>query len=729
MMNLLLGVLIFLAGFAMAWRLSSRRRCAAGSAEQAVCLDTVCIGGVCGLLDQTLAGVYVIQDGAFRYVNDRLLEIFGCQRADMETGIETFMAWAVDAEDRILVRENIRRRLSGEVRSLRYSLRAYKRDGSRITLEIQGALSDFGGRPAITGIVLDMTAQRQAEAVLATENRFIAAVLDTVGALVIVLDRQGRVVRCNSECERVSGYRADELVGAPIWTRLLPEDEQRSVQAVFEELLAGNFPNCCENRWLHRQGTERLIAWSNTALLDEHGEVEFVIGTGIDITERHRMEQALKDSEARYRLLFNSGYDAIMVHGAVPGELPGAFIEVNHLACERLGYSREEFRRLTPADIDVDCPPEAYQEIARQLETRGHALFERVHRARDGRHIPVEINTHAFRLHGQPVALSIARDITERKLAEAALRESEARLREITSELGDGIYVLDRNGNLDFMNRAAERMLGWSEQELLGQNAHEIFHFQKPDGTPVPVCECPVYQAMHSGETYHVLEDWFTRKSGELFPVSFVAAPLHREGEIIGSVAAFQDITARKVAEERIRYMAHHDMLTGLPNRALLNDRLEQVLAVARRRRHSFALLFLDLDHFKEINDTFGHDVGDSLLRQVAGLLKDCVRETDTIARMGGDEFVLLLSELRGPDDAEIIADKVVSTLDRPVENSGQISRIAASVGIAVYPDDGDDAQTLIKHADAAMYQVKETGRNGYRSFGKPLPVAEKTVE
>lgn len=541
------------------------------------------------LVEQSLAGIYIFQDDVFRYANPKFLEIFGGSMADITS--PSFIAWAVVEEDLAMVRENIRKRLAGEVESVRYNIRARKMDGTPISIEAHGTVAEYEGRPAIIGVMLD-------------------------------------------------------------------------------------------------------------------------------VTERRQMEEALRESEERYRELFNSGNDAILVHPILPGGVPGCFTEVNDLACRRLDYTREELLHLSPADIDdpasIDEDPTKF---IHRVAAAGHALFERVHVAKDGRKIPVEINTHLFDLKGQTVALSIARDITERKLAEAALRESEARMREITSELGDGIYVLGQDGGLTFMNKAAEQMLGWSEAELLGKNAHEAFHYQKPDGTRVTVCDCPVYQAMHSGETYRIQEDYFTRKDGTMFPVSFVAAPLHRGGKVAGSVAAFQDITERRQAEERIRYMAHHDMLTGLPNRAMLTDRLNQALARAKRRSRQLAVMFLDLDRFKLINDTLGHDVGDELLKAVAQRLGESFREEDTVARIGGDEFVVLLNEITCGEDAALVASKLIKAVTSPVETGGHTLLVTTSIGIALYPTDGTDAVALLKNADIAMYQAKEGGRNGHRFF------------
>ncbi len=553
------------------------------------------------LVQQSLAGLYVIQDDSFRYINDRFLEIFACDRADVGA-VEPFLAWAVVEQDRPTVRENLRKRLAREVESLRYAIQGRRKDGRPLYIEIHGRRGEYEGRPAIIGLLLDVTPRQQAVEELAREHRFISAVLDTVGALVVVLDGQGRIVRFNRECERVSGYRSDEMLGRRVWDELIPEPERQGVAEVFANLQAGHFPHHYENHWLTRHGEQRLIAWTNTVLLDAAGQVEFVIGTGLDITDRRRME--------------------------------------------------------------------------------------------------------------------------------VTLRESEARLREITSELGDGIYVLDHAGHLTFMNRAAQEMLGWSESELLGLSAHESFHYQKPDGTQVPVCDCPVYKSIHSGETYRVHEDYFTRRDGTLFPVSFVSTPLHRGGEIIGSVAAFQDISERKAAQERIHHMAHHDMLTGLPNRALLGERLTWMLAQARRRSQGLAVVFMDLDGFKQVNDSLGHDVGDALLKVVAGRLKSCLRESDTVARLGGDEFVMLLADVVQPEVAAGVAEKVIEAVNRSILLNEHALHVGVSVGIALYPAHGDDSQTLMKHADWAMYQAKEAGRNDYCFYpATRMPSFRRTPE
>lgn len=298
-------------------------------------------------------------------------------------------------------------------------------------------------------------------------------------------------------------------------------------------------------------------------------------------------------------------------------------------------------------------------------------------------------------------------------------RQARTMLREIAATLGEGVYVLDQNGLVTFVNPEAERLLGWSAEELIGRNGHDLFHYQRPDGTHLAYADCPVHQAIRTGQTYRMLNDWIIRKDGTILPISMVSSPLMRGGRIVGSVAAFQDITPLLAAEEQIRQLAYHDSLTNLPNRRLLLDRLDQALSQARRHQRALALMFLDLDHFKEINDTLGHDVGDELLKQVAARLEDAIRGGDTVSRQGGDEFVVLLADIAQAQDAILVADKILRALRLPITVGDHNLRISASIGIASYPADGaDDPKELMKKADIALYAAKKAGRDKYRFYG-----------
>lgn len=314
------------------------------------------------------------------------------------------------------------------------------------------------------------------------------------------------------------------------------------------------------------------------------------------------------------------------------------------------------------------------------------------------------------RLQRSEDLMRAARDEAERLVAKDDL---------LLSSLGEGVYGVDHAGMCNFINPAACTMLALSQEEVIGRDQHVLFHSRQGDGTPYPHEQCPIYLTLQDGQKRN-REDAFLR-DGQLFPVYLSVTPMWRNGDIVGAVVVFQDISERKQAELQIRQLAYYDMLTGLPNRRLLLDRCEHALTQAARFRRSLAVMFLDLDRFKQINDSQGHMAGDELLRQVAMRLQTCVRAGDTVARPGGDEFVILLAEIAQPADAALVADKVIASLQLPVPVQGGLIQITTSIGIAVYPVDGDDdMQELMKKADLAMYQAKEAGRNGYRFYEPP---------
>ncbi|MFA6062596.1 MAG: diguanylate cyclase [Gallionella sp.] len=294
----------------------------------------------------------------------------------------------------------------------------------------------------------------------------------------------------------------------------------------------------------------------------------------------------------------------------------------------------------------------------------------------------------------------------QRKLAmETTLRNN------LLNSMGEGVYGVDQHGLCIFANPAALMMLGVSETELIGRNQHLLFHHHRIDNTPYPEQECPIYQTLIDGHTRSG-EEWFWRKNGAGFHVFVTVTANEATNGAAGAVVVFRDITAQKLNEERMLHLSQHDTLTELPNRALLNDRLQQALASARRDQTHMALLFLDLDKFKPINDSLGHAVGDLLLKEVAKRLKACVRESDTVARVGGDEFIILLPVIDEEEDALRVAEKIRHSLNQSFSLVGYTLNISSSTGVAVYPEHGTEEMQLIKNADIAMYYAKKSGRN-----------------
>ena len=296
----------------------------------------------------------------------------------------------------------------------------------------------------------------------------------------------------------------------------------------------------------------------------------------------------------------------------------------------------------------------------------------------------------------------------------------------ILQSVSDGVHVIDTNGIVLMENAASASMLGWCGDCLVGKHGHMAIHHHHADLTEHALTDCPIYATIGDGQTRHIKDDVFWRQNGTSFPVEYTTAPLRDDqGAIYGATVVFRDVTELKEAQARLLRMAQCCPLTDLPNRALFSDRLKLALALAKRNQSKLALIFIDLDEFKPINDTLGHAMGDSLLQKAAQRMSACVRHSDTVARLGGDEFVVLLPVVEGPADAIAVAEKIRLALHDPFDLDGDVVQISASMGVAIYPEHGVDELTLTKSADLAMYWVKAHGRNGVCLAGTPDPLTE----
>jgi diguanylate cyclase (GGDEF)-like protein/PAS domain S-box-containing protein len=291
----------------------------------------------------------------------------------------------------------------------------------------------------------------------------------------------------------------------------------------------------------------------------------------------------------------------------------------------------------------------------------------------------------------------------------------------ILSSAGEGILGLDLEGRTTFVNPAAARMLGYSVEELIGCSMHELLHHTGIEGKPDDNDRCAIYATVAEGKSQHVTEEVLWRKDGSSFPVEYVSTPLRDNEKVGGSVVVIKDITERKAQAALLEYRANHDNLTNLPNRTYLSNHLSDIVARAFWQKRVVAVLFLDLDNFKKVNDTLGHDFGDLLLKEVGERLKKCLREGDIVSRLGGDEFVLVLADVAKLLDISIIAKKILAALSEPFEIEKTELYVTASIGISAFPSDGESAETLLKNADTAMYRAKEKGKNQFELFSAAM--------
>jgi diguanylate cyclase (GGDEF)-like protein/PAS domain S-box-containing protein len=309
----------------------------------------------------------------------------------------------------------------------------------------------------------------------------------------------------------------------------------------------------------------------------------------------------------------------------------------------------------------------------------------------------------------------VARDITESRRAAEALRDSEQQLESILNNAAEAVIVIAADGGIERFNLAAQRLFGYSAEEARGLNLRRLtVELAVDDAAPGGDERPAAWIGPLMGGRREVTG---RRKDGTVFPLELALSEIGMGPRPPRFTAVVRDITDRKSWENRIYTQAYTDSLTGLPNRLLLRDRLEHAIAAAQRNRTQVGVLFFDLDHFKAINDSYGHHMGDALLREIARRTTGCVREIDTVCRLGGDEFVLVLPELREAADAGAVARKLLTLLSQPYSIEGHRLRITPTLGISIYPRDGADADTLMRNADTAMYHAKESGKNAFRFY------------
>jgi diguanylate cyclase (GGDEF)-like protein/PAS domain S-box-containing protein len=319
------------------------------------------------------------------------------------------------------------------------------------------------------------------------------------------------------------------------------------------------------------------------------------------------------------------------------------------------------------------------------------------------------------------------RNMAERKAAEEVLFIEKERASVTLNSIGDAVLSTDIRGNVTYLNVVAEKMTGWTCAEALGKPLGEVF--QIIDGATRKPAPNPMEFAIQENKTVKLTPNCILiRRDGSESSIEDSAAPIHdRCGSITGAVIVFHDVTESRAMTEEMSHLAHHDILTDLPNRLLLEDRINQAIAAAHRNNTKVAVMFIDLDGFKDVNDSMGHAVGDNVLRSVAKHLISCVRSSDTVSRQGGDEFVVLLSEIHRPSDAGITARKILNAVTASHGFEQREMQLTASVGISTYPEDGQDAEMLLKNADTAMYEGKKRGHDNYQFFNQDMNT--RTIE
>ncbi len=522
-------------------------------------------------------------------------------------------------------------------------------------------------------------------------------IVGTMADALFVCDRTGKIQFANEAVHRLLGYDVADLVGRPLDHILVLTDADAS------HVRRWSLPS--EERIFRKADGSKIDMNLTVAPVMQGDEPTGAVVIGRDVSDRKRAEKETRHALTLLQSTLESTADGILVVGDGTKILSYNQRFLDMWRVPRSVMETQEDRSALLRHVQGQLVhPDEFARIVNSLYSQPEAESFDLLEFKDGRRF--ERYSIGKSVEGVAIRVWSFRDITARYDAERMLRESELRYRLLFEQNAAGVCVSSLTGEIIDCNFTFASMLGYARPDLIGTDIGDLFaRRHEREEIVALLSDCRALNSVEielhrkDGTSAWVLENLMLVGDGS-------EAKIH---------ATLVDISDRKRAEEQIEFHAYHDVLTGLPNRKLFTDRLGQSLHRARRTQSSVAVMFVDLDHFKTINDTLGHTAGDELLLEMSHRLRQCVRDIDTVARIGGDEFTLVLSDLHRPDDAVAIAQKVLETVQSPLSISGIPIEVTASVGIALFPDDGSDPESLLRNADSAMYRAKESGRNNFQ--------------
>jgi diguanylate cyclase (GGDEF)-like protein/PAS domain S-box-containing protein len=645
------------------------------------------------------------RDGKFISVNQSFLDLFGYTKDEtIKLNAKTVYA---TSEDREIFKQAIKE--SGSVRDL--ELKLLNKDGRIMDCLLAVTTKQAGDGRILEyqGIIRDITERKRAEEALHVERHRFEALTEHSPLGMVFISKNGDFKYINSKFKELLGYDLNDVPNGKEWfKKAYPDPGYRHnvistwVDKHYGSLTLGErepriFTVTCKD------GTEKIINFISVML--ETGEL---LMTCEDITEHKKAEDALKRAEEKYRNIFENAM--IGIYQSTP---EGRYLSVNPAMARIFGYSSPEemIKTIRNTGLQTYVNPDDRIRFKKLLES-GEIVggFETQRYRKDKDKFWVSINNRAvFDESGKVLYYEgIVEDITARKKAEEALRESEIKFRSLFEESRDAIYITTKDGRFIDANQSFLDLFGETREGLMERNAKDAY-------TSIEDKERLKKMIKEQGAVRNY-EIKLQKEDGAKIDCLLTVAPKRNDrGDIIEYQGIVRDITERKRIEDLIKHLAYHDSLTGLPNRMLFNDRLNMAIINAQRNKQKLAVMMLDLDKFKDVNDTLGHNTGDMLLKAVANCLTVVLRKGDTTARLGGDEFLLLLTDIVKTENAGGVAQKILEAFQKPFAFDGQEVYITTSIGIAIYPEDGEDIDTLVKHADIAMYSAKKGGRNAYQ--------------
>jgi diguanylate cyclase (GGDEF)-like protein/PAS domain S-box-containing protein len=567
-----------------------------------------------------------------------------------------------------------------------------------------------GNEPGTLLICHDTTIEHQAKDLLrSSEARFSRIFHTSPDAILLVRYHDSLILDFNQSFTRLLGYTREDAIGTNENTMGLFYDREDRERMVAQLLANGE---CTDNETRLRTRSGAVITMEITL---RHVEIDGELCTmciGRDMTEKIANERARRESEERFARVFSESPDGIVI--LRQNDL--TIYDVNDSFLRASEYSREELIDADVMSLNAFADLSAFNDTLTEFSASGALSNEEmIFRTRSGKVVPALISAALIELHGEACALCMIRDVSDLRAAERRLMQSEQRFRGAFENAPIGILLVNARGQIFEANRFAAELLSYDLDKM--ENLHISRLIPAEDRSAFKETLGRLFAGNDDtlrSETRMLCDDglqiWTNFHIG-----------MQRSAEGSYGIVQFADITEMKNSQRRIERMAFYDTLTDLANRRLFYDRLGHAISHASRSETLGALLYLDLDQFKRVNDTLGHEMGDVLLQEVAARLTQCVRKGDTVGRPGGDEFTVLLTDIKTPSDAGYVAEKILATLAKPISLSGHQLVITTSIGITIIPEDGDEANALMKNADLAMYRAKEHGRNNYQYYSEEL--------
>jgi diguanylate cyclase (GGDEF)-like protein/PAS domain S-box-containing protein len=613
-----------------------------------------------------------------------------------------------------------------------FTYRGRLASGEERDIEVYSSPIAVGGRTLLCGIIHDVSERKRAETLLRESEERYRTTFEQAAVGIVHNSLDGRILFCNERFAQIVGYPPDEVPGMYVSQFTAPEDAAETA-ALIKRIASGGGGETIEKRYLRKGGSR---CWAKTTVSMQHdsqGQPLHMIAFIEDINERKQTEErlteaqeALRKSEERHRIAFQTSSNAVNI---VRME-DDMYLDVNQTFLNMLGYQRDEVDGRTSTELNIWADPGDLQKMDEALR-RDHIFRGDVQlRKKNGEIIWGRMSASLFVHDGVSTVLTVTQDISDAKAAEQrlaaaqeALRTSEERYRVAFQTSLDAINInrMDDRRYID-CNQAFLDMTGYEREEVLGQTSPQVEIWANPRD------RMTMMEMMRQNTNCRGLEIQFRKKSGELFWGEMSASQMEIDG-VPCILFITRDLSAAKTAEKTIRSLAFYDPLTGLPNRQHLMARLRQPLDAGTRGGRSQALLLVDLDHFKTLNDTLGHQAGDLLLQEAARRIVACAHEADTVCRLGGDEFVVLLEDQskvaeEAAAQARAVGEKILAAIDQPCMIEDHECLSTASIGIAVFEDRRDSTDEILQQAEIALYQAKAAGRNNMRFFSPALQAA-----